>query len=186
MPAKRKQNNKNNKQSDIQTDIQTDIINQIIQPDIQPSIDVDSNSIVSNVTESKHRTFDNFFTKQFDSTNTIHFDNEINKINDANKNDNTQINDKNINSKTIYTTSELKSKIERLSENEMCEIFKIIKNNGEKYSTNNNGIFVNISMIKKATSLEICKFLYFCDNNNKIIDNEEKDREKYRGLISDN
>jgi hypothetical protein len=83
----------------------------------------------------------------------------------------------------IYTNMEIKTKIDKLSENEMFEIFKIIKNKKEKYSTNNNGIFINLSTLKKLTITEICNFLNFCDNNNIIFDNEEKTRDIYREML---
>jgi hypothetical protein len=83
----------------------------------------------------------------------------------------------------LYSNIEIKSKIDKLSENEMFEIFKIIKNNKEKYSTNKNGIFINISTLKKITINELCNFLNFCDNNNIIFDNEEKTRDIYREML---
>ena len=57
------------------------------------------------------------------------------------------------------------------------------ENNSEKYSINNNGIFVNLSSLKKITITEICNFIIFCDNNKKIIDKEEQTRDIYRELI---
>ena len=78
---------------------------------------------------------------------------------------------------------DIKTKIDKLSENEMFEIFKIIKNNKEKYSTNKNGIFINLSTLKSITITEICNFLNFCDKNNVIFDNEEKTRDIYREML---
>ena len=49
----------------------------------------------------------------------------------------------------------------------MVEIFNIIKDNREKYTTNNNGIFINISNLKPNTIDEITKFLIFSLKNNK-------------------
>ena len=86
----------------------------------------------------------------------------------------------------IYSNVELKKKIELLSEDEMCEIFRIIKNNKEKYSTNNNGIFINLSALKLISIKEISSFLSFCENNNKILKQEEEQRELYRDLVSEN
>ena len=68
----------------------------------------------------------------------------------------------------------------------MCEIFRIIKNNKEKYSTNNNGIFINLSALKLISIKEISSFLSFCENNNKILKQEEEQRELYRDLVSEN
>ena len=42
----------------------------------------------------------------------------------------------------IYGLLEIKNKVELLSENELAEIYKIIRNNQEKYTTNKNGIFL--------------------------------------------
>lgn len=86
----------------------------------------------------------------------------------------------------IFSNIELKKKIELLSEHEVCEIFRIIKNNKEKYSTNNNGIFINLSALKKISIQEISNFLLFCENNNKILEQEEEQREIYRELLSEN
>ena len=83
----------------------------------------------------------------------------------------------------IFTNIDIKSKIDKLSENEMFEIFKIIKNNKEKYSTNKNGIFINLSTLKAITITEMCNFLNFCDKNNVIFDNEEKTRDIYREML---
>ncbi len=88
--------------------------------------------------------------------------------------------------KILFSHIEIKNKVDNLSENEVTEIFKIIKNNNEKYSTNKNGIFINLSTLKKNTIQEICNFLFFCDNNNKAIDEEEIERAKYKDIIHDN
>ena len=53
-----------------------------------------------------------------------------------------------------------------------------------KYTTNNNGIFVNICNLKPITILEITQFLIFSEKNNKLVDKEEEERDLYRELIS--
>jgi hypothetical protein len=87
--------------------------------------------------------------------------------------------------KIIYNLQEIKNKVEILTENELAEIFKIIKKNNEKYSTNKNGIFVNLTTLKKATVIELSNFLYFCENNDKIFDKEEEERARYKDMISE-
>lgn len=82
-----------------------------------------------------------------------------------------------------YTNAEIKKKIDELSEHELTEIFRIIKKNNEKYSTNKNGIFVNLSSLRKNTIQEINNFILFCDNNNRIFDEEEMERTKYKDII---
>jgi hypothetical protein len=89
------------------------------------------------------------------------------------------------NQNIVYNLNEIKAKIELLTENELAEIFKIIKHNNEKYSTNKNGIFVNLSTMRKPTIQELSNFLYFCENNDKIFDKEEEERAKYKDIIDD-
>jgi hypothetical protein len=85
---------------------------------------------------------------------------------------------------TKLSLSEIKNRIDNLYETELIEIFKIIKDNKEKYTTNNNGIFINICNIKPVTLTEITNFLIFSEKNNKLIDKEEEERNIYRDLIS--
>lgn len=87
--------------------------------------------------------------------------------------------------KIIYNLYEIKNKIDLLTENELAEIYKIIKKNNEKYTTNKNGIFINLTTIKKPTIIELSNFLYFCENNDKIFDKEEEERSKYKDMISE-
>ena len=88
-----------------------------------------------------------------------------------------------INQNTVFTLSEIKHRIDELYETEMVEIFKIIKDNKEKYTTNNNGIFINISNLKPITITEITKFLIFSEKNNKLLDKEEEERDLYREFV---
>jgi len=83
----------------------------------------------------------------------------------------------------IMKIADIRDKIEQLTEHELMEIFKIIKNNNEKYSTNKNGIYVNLSILKKNTIYDLSNFLYFCDSNNKRINKDEIERELYKNII---
>jgi hypothetical protein len=64
---------------------------------------------------------------------------------------------------TKLTLSEIKHRIDNLYENELIEIFKILRSNKEKYTTNNNGIFVNICTLKPITITEITQFLIYSE-----------------------
>lgn len=85
---------------------------------------------------------------------------------------------------TTLSLIEIKNRIDNLYENEFVEIFKIIKSNNEKFTTNNNGIFINICTLKPISINEITKFLIFSENNNKLIKKEEKERKIYREYVS--
>ena len=85
---------------------------------------------------------------------------------------------------TILSLIEIKNRIDNLHENEFIEIFKIIKSNNEKFTTNSNGIFINICNLKTISINELTKFLIFSENNNKLIKKEEKERNIYRECVS--
>ena len=73
---------------------------------------------------------------------------------------------------TLDHKYELKKNIENLDKNELLEIFKIIKSDTKKYTENNNGIFINLKYLKKATLKKICEFVNYCKNN--LVSNQEK------------
>jgi len=89
-----------------------------------------------------------------------------------------------LNINDTLTLTEIKSRIENLYETELVEIYRIIKSNGEKYTINNNGIFVNICNLKPITVSEITKFLIYSETKNKEIDKEEEERDLYRVIVS--
>ena len=73
---------------------------------------------------------------------------------------------------TLDHKYELKKNIENLDKNELLEIFKIIKSDTKKYTENNNGIFINLKYLKKATLKKICNFVNYCKNN--LLSTQEK------------
>jgi len=78
---------------------------------------------------------------------------------------------------------EMKKHIGLLNENEQIEIFNIIQKDGLKYTTNNNGIFVNMRKLSNLTLERIDNFIRFCDNNNSILNNDNKIRNSYNQFI---
>jgi hypothetical protein len=72
---------------------------------------------------------------------------------------------------------ELKRQLEKLNEIQLQEIYKIIVKNSEKYTTNTNGIFVNISILKKDTINEIVEYIEFCGKNDAYLEAIDKDRQ---------
>lgn len=133
---------------------------------------------ITNITkeeEIKNNSLDSFFNI------TEKPPSPINVINSFNNEDS---NDEDINFNTKLSLTEIKHRIENLYETELFEIFKIINDNNEKYTTNNNGIFINISNLKPITINEITHFLIFSEKNNKLIDKEETERDLYREIVS--
>jgi DNA-binding Lrp family transcriptional regulator len=68
---------------------------------------------------------------------------------------------------------EIKNRIVKLDQNEYSEIFKIIVNNEEKYTKNNNGYFINLTFCSNKTIQSVAEFLNFIDENKKYIQSVE-------------
>ena len=81
----------------------------------------------------------------------------------------------------------IKSKIEKLDKNEIVEVFKIIHINDNKYTTNNNGVFINLNICSEKTLNEITNFIDFIEESKKHLDIvEDKINEKKNNLINNN
>ena len=75
---------------------------------------------------------------------------------------------------TINDKKNLIKDIEYLSKVEHIEIFKIIQKNKIKYTQNDNGIFINLSMLDNNMIGEIQNFVNFCIDNKKTLDKKEE------------
>ncbi len=74
----------------------------------------------------------------------------------------------------IENLKKIKTQIEKLSNYQKNEIFKIITSNNNKYTSNINGIFINMNKFDSKTLVEIQNFLNFSSENNKELDTYEK------------
>lgn len=75
---------------------------------------------------------------------------------------------------SIEKLKKIKSQIGKLSNYQKNEIFKIITSNNNKYTSNINGIFVNMNKLDSKTIEEIEDFLNFSNENNKELDTYDK------------
>ena len=81
----------------------------------------------------------------------------------------------------------IKSKIEKLDKNEIIEVFKIIHQNDSKYTTNKNGVFVNLNICSDKTVNEISNFIDFIEESKKHLNFvEDKVNEKKNNFINNN
>ena len=206
MPPKKKQN------KNISLPVNEPTINPLPEPEIQSNntldrffqldnpatfnsianIDIINDNYIDNYNYIDNKD-GNLFPEDITNQNNNQNNNQINNQNQYNKNENItplrDIGDNVINynyrpENIYYSLSDIKKKIELLSEDQQIEIFRIIKNNSEKYSVNKNGIFINISTVKKNTIKDITNLIYFSENNNKFIDAEEHNRNMYREYIT--
>lgn len=60
---------------------------------------------------------------------------------------------------TIKDKVLIRERINALSKNEMLYVFQIILKNDEKYSENNNGVFLDLSTLKFETINEIKQYI---------------------------
>ena len=60
---------------------------------------------------------------------------------------------------------ELKEVIAQLEDFQKVEIYKIIKNNAIKYTSNKNGVFINMKLITPSCLEEINNYLKFININ---------------------
>lgn len=77
----------------------------------------------------------------------------------------------------------IKERIDNLSLDGKKEIFIIIKDNGERYSENMNGILLDISKFNNETLIKIKQFLEFSEDKQKSLSNDELSRDNFRKLI---
>jgi hypothetical protein len=77
----------------------------------------------------------------------------------------------------------IKERIDNLSLDGKKEIFKVIKDNGERYSENMNGILLDISKFNNDTLVKIKQFLDFSEDKQKSLSNDELSRDNFRKLI---
>ena len=84
---------------------------------------------------------------------------------------------------TIEYKRELKREIEKLRREEHLEIFKIIRTETDKYTENNNGIFINLKNLTPETLYKIGSFVKYCK---EIINNFKKVEEIKRDIINQN
>lgn len=69
--------------------------------------------------------------------------------------------------------------VKKLSKDEIIEIFKIFLDNNISYSENNNGIFINLNIVKEKTLNEINKYIEYIEvKKNDLIDSEIKVNEQ--------
>lgn len=81
----------------------------------------------------------------------------------------------------IEICKQIQGNIQRLSDNEIIEIYKIIKSSDTNYTKNNNGIFLNLNWVDDDTLQKIDDYIQFCIKSQ----NEISKYEMMRNLLND-
>tara|TARA_Y100000389_G_scaffold187957_1_gene209926 strand:- start:322 stop:774 length:453 start_codon:yes stop_codon:yes gene_type:complete len=61
----------------------------------------------------------------------------------------------------------------KLAQNELLELFKLIKNCNVNYTQNNNGIFLNLNWLSKENLIKINNYISFCIKSQNEISKYE-------------
>ena len=91
------------------------------------------------------------------------------------------------NVKNILTNANKRAivnKINHFKKEEHLEILKIIIKNNDKYSENDNGVFINLSKLKKQTLIDLHTFVEFCVSNTRNLELDDKNRDNMRKFLS--
>jgi len=80
----------------------------------------------------------------------------------------------------------LKNDIEYLSENRQKEIFRIFKKHNVNYTENNNGIFINLSIIDSLCINKLLEYLVLIQQQDDDLKKDETIKEEYIKTFFDN
>ena len=84
----------------------------------------------------------------------------------------------------IELSKNIKDNINKLSNNEILEIFKIINNNNTKYTKNNNGIFINLKWIDEDILIKINNYIEFSLKSQNEMTKYEKIKNSLNNTIN--
>jgi hypothetical protein len=71
-----------------------------------------------------------------------------------------------------------------LQKTEHIEIFKIIDNNGDDYTSNENGVFIALNKLKPETLTQIKQFIEFCIINKSQLQKDLHKRDVIREIMN--
>ena len=83
----------------------------------------------------------------------------------------------------IVYTHPNKDRIDNLSLDGKKEIFRIIKDNNERYNTNQSSILLDLSRLSYDTLAQLRTFLNFSEEKQKALIHDEESRDNFRNLI---
>jgi hypothetical protein len=111
----------------------------------------------------------------------------IDKLNNETKSNESTIlpilNSNNTNNET-YSDLEIKKFIDNFTEDQQIEIFKIIKYYKEYYSSNNNGIFINLDNISNDCKKEMIQFINFSKQKTQSLQKMENYMDKFKQCLN--
>ena len=80
----------------------------------------------------------------------------------------------------ISELKRLRDHIENMDTIHQIHIFKILKQNQIEYTENNNGVFINMTLLNKGTLKHIRTFIKYVDLQQKQLESVEDIKAKYQ------
>ncbi len=80
----------------------------------------------------------------------------------------------------------LRDNIDTLDKSKHIELFNLIKENDIQYSSNKNGIFINLSFVEKEKIDKIKNFVYLINERENYINEVENEKDKMKNYFFSN
>lgn len=80
----------------------------------------------------------------------------------------------------------LRDNIDTLDKSKHIELFNLIKENDIQYSSNKNGIFINLSFVEKDKIDKIKNFVYLINERENYINEVENEKDKMKNYFFSN
>lgn len=78
----------------------------------------------------------------------------------------------------------MKNRIDEMSVSQHNQIYKIITEETKNYTTTQNGIFISTDVLSNETLERIEKYIVFCIEQAKILDNDMVIRKTFEQLLN--
>lgn len=79
----------------------------------------------------------------------------------------------------------MKDQLDRMESNEHNQVFRIIQKYTDQYTKTQSGILVSTDNLNKDCLDEIEQYIYFCSDQKKRMDEDQKTRKNYERLLHD-
>lgn len=79
----------------------------------------------------------------------------------------------------------LKEQIDKLDTNEHIQIYQIMQKGNPVVTTTQNGVLISSETLSEETMLEVEKYVLFCMDQRKRMDEDLKTRKNYERMVSE-
>lgn len=80
----------------------------------------------------------------------------------------------------IKELRKIEKELDNMSQDNLTVIYNIIKNNNENITRKSDCFLVNLGTLKSNTITEILNFIKFLEENKKILEKDELEKQQYK------